>query len=487
MMEPIVQETSGFGLARMRRLLSEFGNPQNKIPAIHIAGTNGKGSTAACAAAILAASGLKTGLYTSPHIEEYNERLRILDGREAVENRSGDLWEGMIPTADLDGLREEIEIVRARIMPEARMTVFDLLTASAFVWFERKGCQAMVIETGLGGELDATNVIDRNKVAVVTKIAVDHEKLLGNSLTQIAEAKAGIITERTCCLILDNSLDVKDNIESPDYQKAIDLQHKILQVFTLRCAKLKIPFVLTDETTVRLTDDESDAKRQGEVLSHRSFFLSELEEAFIAPLPGDHQVINAALSIRAARALVPQLVTVESIRAGLAGVYWPGRLQLLLKDPPLIFDAAHNLQGMKSAAHALDDMFRGQKILLLVAVLADKDWQPMMRAILTDRTFSVSGVYCVTPDSDRALSATKLADWFRRLSNDHLNRYNVSDIAEFDEVEQAVRAVRQNQRSTGAPAFVSGSLYIAGEVMRVCSTISEEEVQFELERRGSKI
>jgi dihydrofolate synthase/folylpolyglutamate synthase len=486
-MEPIVQKTSDFGLAGMRRLLSEFGDPQNNIPVIHIAGTNGKGSTAACTAAILAASGLKTGLYTSPHIEKYNERLRILEGRKAVENWSRDPWRSMIPTADLDDLREEIEIARTRILPEVKMTVFDQLTASAFVWFAREGCQAMVIETGLGGELDATNVIDRDKVAVVTKIAVDHEKLLGHSLTRIAEAKAGIITERTCCLILDNSLDVKGDIESPDCQKAIDLQHEILQVFTLRCAKLKTPFVLTDETTIRVTEDGSDPQRPDEVLSRRSFSLSEFDEVFTAPLPGDHQVINAALSIRAARALAPQLVTVDSIRAGLAGVYWPGRLQLLLNDPPLIFDAAHNLQGMRSAARALDDTFRGQKILLLVAALADKDWKPMMRAIMTDRSFSVGGVYCVTANSDRALPARKLADWFRRLSNDHLNRYNVSDIAEFDEVEQAVRAVRQNQRLTGAPAFVSGSLYIAGEVMRVCSTISEEEVQFELERRGPKI
>jgi dihydrofolate synthase/folylpolyglutamate synthase len=218
-----------------------------------------------------------------------------------------------------------------------------------------------------------------------------------------------------------------------------------------------------------------------------TFFLPERSARFRAPLPGVHQVFNTALAIRATTALYSETITDQVIRTGLQQVKWPGRMQMLLQHPPLIFDGAHNPQGMRSAVQTLNQYFARKGLLLLLGFSADKDWQEMIRILLEEARFQIAGIIFTTPDAERGLPADTPAKHLEELYKPRPNRYNISDIAVCSELTAAVRKTRALQRQTGLPAFVCGSLYAAGTVMRVCAAISEEEQHLELERRGTEI
>ena len=327
------------GLSRTRHLLAALGNPEQNLKFVHIAGTNGKGSTAACIAACLQAAGCRVGLYTSPYINRFNERMQV-DGVP-------------IPDDMLEALVEEIRPA-ADAMADAP-TEFELITALGFLYFAREGCDIVVLEVGLGGALDSTNVIDPPEAAVITALGPDHMEVLGGTMTEIARAKAGII-KGGCPVISYGGVPEAD------------------AVIAETCRIADSPLYPVDFS--RLT-------RHPSPLTGSRFDFDGLTDLTL-PLLGSYQPKNAAVAITALRVLAERgwHVTDKHIRAGLAAVRWPGRFELLRTDPPFILDGSHNPPGMAATAQSLRDRFPGQRFVFLMSVMADKDVDGILTPIL---------------------------------------------------------------------------------------------------------
>jgi dihydrofolate synthase/folylpolyglutamate synthase len=344
-------------LARIERLLSRLGNPQNAAPAVHIAGTKGKGSTSAMTASILRQAGYRTGLYTSPHLFTQTERIQI-DGKPIAGEDFARLTEYLRPAVEAvnreDGLGE--------------LTVFEILTALAFAAFRDKRVDYQVLEVGLGGRLDATNVV-RPGISVITSISYDHMEVLGDTLAKIAGEKAGIIKPGSLV------------ISAPQTPEAMAVIEKVCRERGVRLIK-----VGEDVKWERL-DFSPEGQR---------FHLKGLNREYDLQIPllGGHQLENAASAVTAAVAAGGVLadmrgikITPEAVAGGLANVRWPGRLQVLGKEPWVVVDCAHNVYSMRKLAEALRQYFKFDRAILVLGVSADKDIKGMVAeaAALTDR------------------------------------------------------------------------------------------------------
>lgn len=350
------------GLERTETLLAKLGDPQKKLKFVHVAGTNGKGSTSACIASCLRAAGYKTGLYTSPYINRFNERMQI-DGVP-------------IPDEALCALTE-----RVRPFAEAmadKPTEFELITALALLWFAEANCDIVVLEVGLGGALDSTNVIDCPEVAVITAIDFDHTAVLGNTLSEIASAKAGIIKEGGTVV---------------SYGRNPEADAVIAAVAAEKHAELVTP----DWGSLRVTALEPDCT----VMDFDG--LTDLH----LPLLASYQPYNAAVAITALRCLRAKgwHITMHHIRKGIETVQWQGRFELLRKEPPFLLDGSHNPQGIRATAESLALRYPDRKFTFLMGVMADKDVPAMIEAVapLAQRFVTV------TPDNPRAMPAEDLA------------------------------------------------------------------------------
>ena len=351
------------GLSRTRELLEALGNPEQKLRFVHIAGTNGKGSTAAILASVLQCAGYRVGLYTSPYINRFNERVQV----------------NGVPIGD-----EELERVVDQIRPKAEAmadapTEFELITALAFQYFYEKRCDIVVLEVGLGGALDSTNVIPAPECAVITALGMDHVAELGPTLADIASAKAGII---------------KPGTEVVSYGGAPEADAVIAQVCQEQGVELHpVPF---DRLTVH----------QGDL--HTSVFDFDGMEGLHLPLVGAYQPRNAATALTALQVLGNKgwNISASAIRKGLGQVSWPGRFELLRTDPPFILDGSHNAHGMRATAESLRTCFPGKKCTFLMSVMADKDVEEMLTLILPLARRFVT----VTAPNPRALSAEALAE-----------------------------------------------------------------------------
>ena len=235
------------------------------------------------------------------------------------------------------------------------------------------------------------------------------------------------------------------------------------------CIKLNVPLYTCDETNVERIRSSTDAG------AGRCFKLKDYDCLLQAPLAGDFQVYNTALAVSATLNLFQQSIGREEIRKGLAQVRWPARLQILAEQPLLIFDAAHNAQAMKAVVQALNKMFAGQTVCLLLGILKDKDWRRVVEILLSNATFAIDIIYCAHPENERALPAFELAEYCRQLCKTQPDLYNVSDIVELSELKLALIALRNRQRQTGCSAFVGGSLYIADTVGNLVNSPAEEE------------
>lgn len=346
------------GLERIRRLLGKLGNPQNELKFVHIAGSNGKGSTAAMLASVLTAAGLKTGLYTSPHLWRFHERFQV-DG------------------APISG--EDLADIAARVLEAAEdETEFELMTAIGMVCFLRAGCDIVVLETGLGGRLDSTNIIPPPEAAVITHIGLEHTQLLGDTLEKIAGEKAGIIKEGCDAVLYDQSREVWAVVERV-------------------CRERSVPLWVTVAPQVL------SAGLEGQTFSYRGRGPCHIS------LLGEYQVHNAAVVLETVDVLrrrgweIPE----EAVVQGLDQAKWPGRMELVRRNPDVILDGGHNPQCMEALGRALRELYPGKKIIFLTGVLADKDWSAMMDELLPiAREF-----YTITPDSPRAMPAAELAAW----------------------------------------------------------------------------
>jgi dihydrofolate synthase/folylpolyglutamate synthase len=324
-------------LDRMQRALELLDHPQNTFPSIHIAGTNGKGSTAAMLHGILSRAGYRTALYTSPHLVSFTERIRI-DGSEIAQN-------------DVITIAEEVwQQTGAADVP---LTFFEFVTVMAFVYFARRQSEIAVIEVGLGGRLDATNVITP-LVSAITTISRDHEAYLGPDELSIAREKAGIIKPQVPVVLGKVSAEVSDVLEriagerqAPAYLLGTDFS-----------------FSLKDD---RLFDYTGIKQR-----------LFNLDLGLI----GRHQRANASIALAALELIrEPFPVDENVVREGLRQVRWPGRLEVMFEQPTVILDGAHNPEGVKALVDELNVLRRGRRIKLLFATMADKEWEIMLRAL----------------------------------------------------------------------------------------------------------
>ena len=363
------------GLERITELMHRLGDPQDGLRFVHIGGTNGKGSVAAFLSHILKAAGYRTGLFISPFIEVFNERMQV-DNAYISDEELAEI------TAYVKPFAEQMEDVP---------TEFELNTAIGFVYFSRHACDIVVLEVGMGGEFDATNVIACPEVAVITAIGLDHTEYLGDTLEKIAATKAGII-KPGCKVVL-----YREPWQMPEAAGSdADGPDPVLDVITRRCEELGARLYLSDPGM--LTRIRSDLEGQS--------FLSPYGELEIT-LAAEYQRYNLATALTAVQALVDggYSISPEQIRRGVHDTAWPGRFEILRKSPVFLVDGAHNPHGMRAAVKSLADTFPGKKLILIFGVLADKDYDLMLDLILP-----LAGVVlCVTPDNPRALKAADLA------------------------------------------------------------------------------
>lgn len=351
------------GLDRIRTLLRALGDPQRGQKFVHVAGTNGKGSTCACIAAVLRSAGYRVGLNTSPYLMTFHERIQV-DGE-------------MISDGELASLAEEVRPA-AEAMAE-HPTEFELITAIALLYFRRRGCDVSVLEVGLGGALDASNVIDVPEAAVLTAMGMDHVALLGPTQADVAAAKAGIIKPGG------------DVVSYGGCPEADEVFRRVCQ-----------------ERGARLTEvDFSRLRPRSAGLEGARFDFAPYEDLYL-PLPGAYQLKNAAAAITALEVLGRKgwRISEEAVRRGLASVRWPGRFEVLRREPVFLLDGAHNAHGMAAAAESLRALFPGRKMVFLLGLLADKDVTAMLDALtpLAERVFTLR------PESPRAMEAEALAE-----------------------------------------------------------------------------
>ena len=394
------------GLGRTRALLSALGDPHKALRFVHVAGTNGKGSTAAMLDSCLRAAGYRTGLFTSPYINRFNERVQV-DGVP-------------IPDGDLVRLVERVQPAAAAMADTP--TEFEFITALGMLWFAEQRCDIVVLEVGLGGALDSTNVIDPPACAVITALGLDHVKELGPTLADIAAAKAGII---------------KPGSPAVSYGGAPEAD-RVIAAAARACGA---PLTVVDFTRLRL---------RGAGLDGQTFDFDGLA-GLTLPLLAGYQPRNAAVAVTALRALrargwdIPD----EAIRRGLASVRWPGRFELLRRSPPFLLDGSHNAHGMRATADSLRSLFPGQKFVFLVSIMADKDADEMLRLLLPLAKAFVT----VTAPSPRAIPAADLAARIEALGGSAEPAASIPAAVE-----------RAAALAAGGPAAALGTLYFSGEV-----------------------
>ena len=398
---------SKLGLDRTRELLGKLDDPQKELKFIHIAGTNGKGSTAAMLSSILEEAGYRVGLYTSPFINRFNERMQV--------NHQP------IPDEELAALTEYVR-PHADAMADSP-TEFELITALAMVWFARQNCDIVVLEVGMGGELDSTNIIDAPEAAVIAAMGMDHVKELGPTMADIARAKAGII---------------KEGGRVVSYGGNPEADEVIAAVCRARNASLCQP----DFSAIV----PGDFSLEGQTFSYKGW------RGLRIPLVGAYQMNNAAVVLETVEVLRQRgwSVSDEAVRQGLADTRWPARFEVLRRDPVFIVDGGHNPHGIRATAESLSRLFPGRKITFVTGVMADKDVEHILGLIvpLAEQFFTVR------PDNPRAMDAGELAARIEAMGAKATACASVRD-----GVDRAIQA-----EGPHGVACALGSLYMSGEV-----------------------
>ncbi len=395
------------GLGRTRELLEKMGNPQNQLQFVHIAGTNGKGSTAAMTANILRKAGYCTGLYTSPYIFRFHERMQV-NGQCISDEELAEITSFVKPLAE---------------SMADHPTEFELVTCIAMEYFKRHHCDVVSLEVGMGGELDSTNVIASPLVAVLTNIGLDHTEFLGDTLEKICETKSKIIKSGTIAVTYR---------EKPSVEAVIEA----------RCKEVGAQWMPADFDSIRLVD----ASLEGQVFDWGSY------QGIHLPLLGKHQLYNAAVVLTIVKALRERglIISDEAMREGIASVSWPGRFELVARDPLFIVDGGHNPQCIEALVHNVRDYLNGRALTVLTGVLADKDYSAMYQ----DMAQYVSQFVTVTPPNPRALSAQDLKAYLERFGK---------PITACDTVAEGVALAKELAGREGV-VLAYGSLYMVGDI-----------------------
>ncbi len=397
-----------FGLTQVSRILEAIGNPHQEIQAIHIGGTNGKGSTAAMIASILQKEGYRVGLYISPHLIRFTERIKV-NGKEIEKEEVARLTEWM---------RKKIE--EAGITPP--FTFFDFTTAMAFYYFIEKRVDLSVVEVGLGGRLDSTNVIDP-LLSIITNISKDHEEQLGRSLLSIAREKAGIIKKGRPLIT------------------AVTQPH-VLRLFSTICKEKRSPLFKVGKDFRHERCEDGSFNYEG--IHHKLWGLH-------LNLKGPHQILNATTALGALEVLedLGYPISIEAMVEGLKEVEWPGRLEVVCQSPKVILDGAHNPAGASVLKNALREEFQYQHLILLIGMMKDKD----MKSVLHQLVPLADHVILSRPHSERAASPQLLKQVLGRNGN------------KVEVIEDLHKAIARGLSLTGGQDLfcITGSLYTVGE------------------------
>lgn len=356
------------GLTRMTTLLEKLDNPQKKLKFVHIGGTNGKGSVSALLSSILNRCEYRTGLFTSPHLHTFHERIQM-DG-------------AMIPDQDLGTLGAQV-FQAAQTMEEDHPTEFELALAIALLYFRQEHCDVVLLEVGLGGRLDATNVIDAPELTIITSIGLDHTQQLGNSLEDIAKEKAGII---------------KAGSQVALYQQ----NPQVVEIITQTCKEKGVPLSVTKPSTIKKISHSV----------HGQKFSMGSAGMFQIKLMGEHQRYNAALVWEAVQLLKERgfVFPANALTAGFGRATWPGRFERVHNKPDFVLDAGHNPQGAATIVKTLEEVYPGKKVIFLVGVMNNKDYVAMMSQVYHLAKHFVT----VTPNSPQGLPGEKLADYLEQ-------------------------------------------------------------------------
>ncbi|MGA7423861.1 MAG: folylpolyglutamate synthase/dihydrofolate synthase family protein [Candidatus Sulfotelmatobacter sp.] len=427
-----------FDLAHMRMLLNALDHPERRFPSVLIAGTNGKGSTAATLASILRASGLKTGLYTSPHLMRINERIQV-DGEEISDD-------------DFAALQGEVDRVAEKLVERAELpwhpSFFEMMTAIAFEHFAREKVDLAVLEVGMGGRLDATNVVDP-RVSLITDIALDHQKFLGNTVGEIAREKVGIIRPGGAVVTLPQQPEANDVIGNT----ILNLGARAVNAVPY------VPPVSPGSAQYLVPGTEKD--KSGFVYRYPLAVLGE-EILVETPLVGRHQLRNVALAVAAAVELNQQGITgitAKSIARGIRGTRWPGRFQVIAARagrPEMVLDVAHNPAGAWALRAALSERYEDRPLIFVFGAMRDKAISEMTEILfpLAER------VIATRPQNPRAASPEEIQRAAERTG---------VDVETVEDVKLAVQRARV-LASAATVVVITGSIYLVGEVMSIIGT-----------------
>lgn len=414
---------SNYGLERTYKLLEHLGNPERDLKLIHIAGTNGKGSTTSMITEILMGEGYKVGMYTSPFIEEFEERIQI--------NRNN------IPKESLAILMDEIKVAVDKVIEAGynHPTEFEIITVLMLLYFKKENIDFGVIEVGLGGTLDSTNVI-KPIIQVITSISFDHTNLLGNTLEKIAREKAGII---------------KRGIPTVIYPQ----QEEVLKVIKNKCFEMDSELYIANNENLKFKNIVNLDKPY-QLLKYNN------EIDILLPLLGEHQIINLSVAMQAIEVLNSKNIidiSITNIVKSIKNVSWKGRLEVLSNNPYVVIDGAHNIQGIKTLSRNIKKYFKYENLYLILGILADKDVEEMIKII----TPMAKKVYSVTPNSIRGELAESLKD--------EVSKFNKNCKA-FDKYEEAYLEAL-NDASEKDLILASGSLYMIGDMRKIIRKISQ--------------
>jgi dihydrofolate synthase / folylpolyglutamate synthase len=398
------------GLQRISTLLEYFGNPHKKLKYVHVAGTNGKGSTTAFISSILIDAGYKVGIFTSPFLQRFSERIKINE-QEISEEKIASL---------LSQIKVKIELMA---LNGEHPTEFEVITVMAFLYYVENKCDIVVLEVGLGGTLDSTNVIENSEVSVITTIDYDHMDLLGHNIEEIAKNKAGIIKTGTDVVLYPQDRIVEDVIEQVSFEKKAIL-HK----------------VNLHDITIEKFDTE---KQIFNFKKHLKLKISLLSAC---------QTINASVAIKTSEVLINKGYTIneQNIRNGIFNAKWAGRFEIISRNPFFVIDGAHNVQGSINLCENLVSYFPNARITFIVGVLADKDYKNILENALPIAKRFIT----VTPNSPRALKAPLLANYLQTLHN---------DVIAIDNIKMAITESLKNCDENDV-ICAYGSLYYIGEI-----------------------
>lgn len=435
---------SVFKLERVRRLLALLGDPQNHLKVIHVAGSKGKGSVCALTAAILQKAGYKVGLYTSPHLNHYRERIRVLDAVVPPPSAEEDIFPDMISEADLcrmlDVLKPAIERLQAD-QELGQLSFFELFTVLAFYYFYQERVDWAVMETGMGGRLDATNVAS-SSVCAITSLSLEHTSVLGNTLARIAREKAGIIKDRHQRVVV-----------APQEKEA-------QEVLRGRCAEFSIgPLWAGRDIQWEIISQDLDHQ----TISFRSakHYYPDVELS----LAGRHQAINAAVAVGIVESLRESgtVIADEAVRDGLRHAFWPGRMEIMGKDPVVVLDCAHNQASALSLVESLQTYFPHKAVALVLGISQDKDKSGICREL----NRSASRVIATKADHPRAYVFQE--DELKTLFPD-------KPCIRTSNVQQALDYV-DHHVPKGEIVLIAGSIFLVGEARRHLSVKKVAEGQ----------